>query len=499
MKEIKSIPKADQLMGSIRSIGYTFESAIADIIDNSISARASHVSVFFPTDPLETIAVAIVDNGYGMSKEQLFEAMRLGSCTVENERAIDDLGRYGMGLKSASLSQCKILTVVSAQNNVRVAYKWDYNHIQQQKDWILLELNDFEINKLPYIEHLQGQGTIVIWEDFDIIAKSGTGNTYDILQKQQAKLAKYLSLIFHRYLNGKTGKKLTININQYELKPLDPFLESNSKTTTKKEKNIALRDAHGIEQYINVKPFILPFATDLKDIDKELLGGVDNLRAKQGFYVYRNSRLIIWGTWFGMKPRNELTKNARIRVDIPNSLDDIWGVDIKKQSVTIPEKIQRQLKNTVNEALEISVKKETHRGRKESIDEKIDYVWDRIKGRGENYYYQINRDSKLYKFIRNKMTEEDYQYLEMFLTEVEKNFPIQQMYIDKSTDSIQSDDSESRLDDVYQLAITMIDAIKSAGTDSISKIIDDVMLSEPFCRYDNLRYKLLNDYKHVDE
>ncbi len=103
MKEVESIPKADQLMGSIRSIGYTFESAVADVIDNSVSAKASHVSVLFPMTPLETMAVAIVDNGLGMSKEQLFEAMRLGSCTVEGERATDDLGRYGMGLKSASL------------------------------------------------------------------------------------------------------------------------------------------------------------------------------------------------------------------------------------------------------------------------------------------------------------------------------------------------------------------------------------------------------------
>ncbi len=319
---------------------------------------------------------------------------------------------------------------------------------------------------------------------------------FDTLEKYQSTLANYLSLIFHRYLANKAGKKLSIKINQYELEPLDPFLESNPKTTTKKEKTIALRDSQGIEQYIKVKPFILPFATDLKESDKKLLGGIDNLRAKQGFYIYRNNRLIIHGTWFGMKPRNELTKNARIRVDIPNSLDDIWSVDIKKQSVTIPEKIQRQLKNTVNEALEISVKKETHRGRKESVDEKIDYIWDRLKGRGNNYFYQINRESRLYQFVREKMTEEDYQYLEMFLTEVEKNFPIQQMYIDRSNDNIQLDNPDDRIDDVYQLAVTMIHTIKKVRIDDIENIVNDLMTSEPFCNYDELKVKLLNDFKN---
>ena len=485
-------------MGSIRSIGYTFESAIADVIDNSISAKATHVRVLFPTTPLEKPVVAIWDNGNGMSKEDLFEAMRLGSCSVEKERAVDDLGRYGMGLKSASLSQCREVTVISIHNGNLAAYKWDYNLIQKKKDWMLLELEDNEILKLPHIDTLKNSdhGTLVLWQNFDIISKSSQGRIYDRLEKLQSSLSTTLSLIFHRYLSSKSTRKFCIRINNYELEPQDPFLENNPKTTKKKEMTIALRDSHNVEQYIKVKAFILPFATDLTKEDKKLLGGNDNLRSKQGFYIYRNNRLIIWGTWFGMKSRNELTKNARIRVDIPNTLDDIWSVDIKKQSVTIPDMIQRQLKNTVNEALEISVKKETHRGRKESVDANIDYIWNRMKGRGDYYFYQINRESRLFQFIRKKMSEEDYQYLEMFLTEIENNFPIQQMYIDRSNDNIQLEEADdNRIDDIYQLALTMIDTAKSIRTDGIEKIIDDIMLSEPFCKYASLKVKLLNEYQ----
>ena len=230
--------------------------------------------------------------------------------------------------------------------------------------------------------------------------------------------------------------------------------------------------------------------------DKKLIGGIENLRAKQGFYIYRNNRLIIWGTWFGMKPRAELTKNARIRVDIPNSLDDIWSIDVKKQNATIPKRIQNQLKNTVNDALEISVKKQTHRGRKDKIDDDIDYIWDRIEGRHHSYFYQINRDSKLYQFVKEKMSEEDYGYFEIFINEIEKNIPIQQMYIDQSNDAITVEDSDNRFDDVFQLGITMVEMLRRLGKKSILDIVDDLMKSEPFCNYENLKNKLIENYTH---
>lgn len=123
----------------------------------------------------------------------------------------------------------------------------------------------------------------------------------------------------------------------------------------------------------------------MSESDKKLIGGIENLRTKQGFYIYRNNRLIIWGTWFGMKPRAELTKNARIRVDIPNSLDDIWGIDIKKQNASIPKRILHQLKRTVVEALDISVNQQTYRGRTVKIDDDTDYIWDRKEGRNNTF------------------------------------------------------------------------------------------------------------------
>lgn len=237
-------------------------------------------------------------------------------------------------MKAASLSQCRNLTVVSFDMNSNLnAYTWDYVYIQKKQNWVIQELTENEIRKLPYIDFLieNKKGTLVLWQDFDVISKSSDGQVYETLVDLRKSLENTLSLIYHRFLSLSTTSKLKIYINKHSVRPLDPFLEHHPKTTYKKERTIAINDSEGKERLIHIKPFVLPFATDMNENDKKLIGGIENLRAKQGFYIYRNNRLIIWGTWFGMKPRAELTKNARIRVDIPNSLDDIWGIDIKNK------------------------------------------------------------------------------------------------------------------------------------------------------------------------
>lgn len=496
-KNKQLLPKAATLMGSLRSMGYSFESAIADVIDNSISAHASKVRVMFPTSPLADLAVGIMDNGEGMSNEELLEAMRYGSMASEEQRADDDLGRFGMGLKSASLSQCRRLTVISFDGIEYHGYRWDYSYILEKQDWIIQELSKEEIELVPFAEAflLQKAGTLVVWDDFDVLSKSSGGQVYETLTELRNRVEQSLALIFHRYLSATDGTKLEIQINNLSVSPLDPFLERHPKTTSKKERTIAIPDSEGVERLIYIKPYVLPFATDLKEKDKKLIGGIENLRAKQGFYIYRNKRLIIWGTWFGMNKRAELTKNARIRVDIPNSLDDIWAIDIKKQNASIPKKILNQMKKTVMDALEISVTQQTYRGRTNKINDNIDYIWERKEGRNDTFYYQINRESKLYQYIREKMSDEDITYLDMLITEIEKNIPIQQMYIDKSNEAISVEETDSRLDDLFQMAVAMVNTLQLLRDDNIESIIEDLMKSEPFCHYSKLKELLIKYFQ----
>lgn len=493
-KDRKHIPKASTLMGSLRSMGYSFESAVADVIDNSISAHAQNIRILFPSTPLDELAIGILDDGDGMKGDVLFEAMRYGSLSAEEERSEDDLGRFGMGMKSASLSQCRCLTVISFDGETLNGFKWDYNHILMTQDWMIQELEKNEIDELPYIERLkkQDKGTLVLWQDFDVISNSSGGQIYSTLVELRSTLENTLALIYHRYLTGLGLQHLHIYINELGIKPQDPFLEQHPKTTVKKEIELDIKDSNGIERIIKIRPFILPFATELREKDKQLIGGIENLRAKQGFYVYRNKRLIIWGTWFGMKQRSELTKNTRIRVDIPNTLDDIWSIDIKKQQASIPKQILQRLKKAVDEALDFSVRQQTYRGRTEKVNDKIDYIWDRKRGRNNTFFYLINRESNLFKFIREKMTEEDYNYLEILLTEIEKNLPIQQLYIDKSNESIATpEETDERLDDLYQMAITLASTMMNIRSDGWKAIINDLMNSEPWCKYPSIKDKLL--------
>jgi hypothetical protein len=495
MAEHKSNPpKADFLMGAMRSMGYTFEAAIADIIDNSVSADARNLHVKFPTEPFNCI-VSILDDGIGMDKDALFLAMKYGSNSCEIQRKENDLGRFGLGMKAASLSQCKTLTVASKQNGIISAYQWNYDLILEKKEWLVIKLNKNEISQLSGFQELKSynSGTLVIWEDFDIIEKS-SGDIFTSLNEYKIKIIDYLSMIFHRYLNDENERKINISVNNFKLKGLDPFLEKHRKTNVRQEFKLAIKDSQGIERYVSVQPFVLPYQKDLSKNDLELLGGITNLRTKQGFYIYRNRRLIIWGTWFGL-PRNELTKNARIRVDIPNTLDDIWNIDIKKQNASIPKSIKNSLTSAVRETMEFSVKIQNHRGRIAKIEDGLDYIWNRIEGRDKNFMYAINRDSRIFGLLKDHVDDEAMSRFEMVLEEIERSIPYQQIYIDISQDIVDEVDDAERLKDIENKGIIWVKHVLELELHTQNQAIDLLFKSEPFCKHPEMKANL---YKYFE-
>ena len=482
-------PTADILMTSMRAMGYTFESAVADIVDNSISAMAQKIWIRFPIDPIDCY-VAICDDGFGMNKEELFDAMKYGSEQKRDNRASNDLGRFGLGLKAASLSQCRRLTVASKKDGEISAYIWDLDVILEKKNWYIIECSANQISQIKHISWLDNldTGTIVVWENFDIIEKS-SGNVYAELSKLQESTSDYLSLIFHRYLNKSGNNKISIKINNFDLIGLDPFLENHNKTNVRRKIEIPIEDSNGIERMVVVQPYVLPFQKDLSAEDKKISGGLENYRSKQGFYVYRNERLIVWGTWFG-RHRDELTKYARIRVDIPNTLDDIWGIDIKKQNAKIPSMIKVRLTRAVDEAMDIAVKAQKFRGRLEKVDDDIDYIWDRIKGRGENFTYKINRNSKIFNLIHNSVSDEIWSQFDMVLEEIENSIPYQQIYIDKSQNKVDEEVDDERIAEIKAKAEMLLKMAVSFGGASREDAIEELFKAEPFNHYPQLKEML---------
>lgn len=484
-------PTADVLMISMRAMGYSFESAVADIIDNSISAEAKLIEIKFPISPMDNY-VAICDDGWGMARDELFDAMKYGSEQKRSGRTSTDLGRFGLGLKAASLSQCRKLTVISKKNGEVSAFIWDLDIIEKQRDWYMLECSSQQISELRFSNWLENKesGTVVLWEDFDLIEKS-SGNVYSSLIKYQDSLCNYLSLIFHRFLNRSGSWKVIIKINNFQLSGLDPFLENHNKTNVRKRIEIPLEDNEGIERMVVVQPYVLPFQKDLSAEDKRLSGGIENYRSKQGFYIYRNERLIVWGKWFG-RHRDELTKYARIRVDIPNTLDDIWGIDIKKQSAEIPAAIRNRLTRAVDDAMDTAIKAQTYRGRIEKVDDEVDYIWDRIKER-EQYSYKINRKSKIFDLLKGHLDDEAMALLDMVLDEIEGSIPYQQIYIDKSQNKIDETISDERTAEIEAKAKMLISMAMMMGNNTREQIIANLFKSEPFSKYPKLREKLLEE------
>ena len=304
MKTIDMPPFAPVLMESTRAMGYSLEAAVADIIDNSIAAKADTVKIQF--SPYTAVPyVSILDNGLGMTEQEINDAMRYGSQSSLNERDSNDLGRFGLGLKTASLSQCRRLTVITKQAGETHARRWDLDEIYKNGSWSLICLDENDLKNIPqYQEQLQSleQGTIVIWENLDRMLR-GTATPDKLMNKQLGYVRDHLSLVFHRYLSGESGIiKLHLTINDLEVKPKDPFLIGRSTVFQDDERfNI-----EGFPVYVSA--FMLPHVSALTKKEKAYLGGTEGLTKDQGFYIYRNKRLLVWGTWFRMHRKDELSK-----------------------------------------------------------------------------------------------------------------------------------------------------------------------------------------------
>lgn len=437
MIEKLSLPSAPILIESIRAIGYSFESAIADLIDNSISAKAKKIDIF--SIPEADPYVLIFDDGEGMDKKELEEAMRLGSRNPKDKRAQDDLGRFGLGLKSASLSQCRKLTIVSKKNGVLNGFSWDLDCVEKTNNWNILEYDDEEILALPKIELFEKvkNGTYVLLRNFDRIE----GSTNDLNKTLSGKIdstRNHISLVFHRYID----EGLKININNVEVEALDPFLTKHKGTTLKKTQKLKIEG-----ETITVKPYILPHFNKLKEEDYKKVGGKEDLKKNQGFYIYRNKRLIIWGTWFRISRQDELGKLARVMVEIPNSLDDIWEIDIKKSNANIPDRIKKQLYSCVDESILTSKEVFKFRGRKnkKSLDS-VNYIWDRLESNNGSEYV-INRDLPQLKILESMMDKEQLRILSHLLKEIEKSFPKDLLYAEIAEGNVNINDENERIDD----------------------------------------------------
>lgn len=489
MEQLQLFPSAPILIESTRSIGYSFESAVADIVDNSISAGAKNIIIDFEVQ--DNPFVAIIDDGEGMTRIDLIAAMKYGSQSSLSVRSKSDLGRFGLGLKVASLSQCRKLSVISkSKSSMLIGASWDLDVIEQTQDWTLLILSEQEVNSKLCKLNLNNlnQGTIVIWEEFDRISSTSVDATKVIIEKMD-NVSKHLSLVFHKFMsNENVGNSLNFLVNGVKLKATDPFLLNHPSTQRLSVETLTIEN-----QNIYVKPYILPHAKKLTKENHALLGKVDDYRTNQGFYVYRNRRLIIWGTWFRLLKQNELNNLARISVEIPNSLDHIWEIDVKKSSATLPDIIRKKLQAVIAKSMDSSEKVYRYRGRKEKND-KIQNIWDVITNNGK-FMYRINRDTEMFNIIESKIPEKYLNLFDSFITLLEEQFPYGDVYYRYSKNMGDLEEGKQDQEEVYLMARDLVNALKEANR-SISAFMESMKVTAPFKDYPEVIKRIHKEESH---
>ena len=452
---------ARALLTGLRAIGYSFSTAVADIIDNSISAGATEIRVF--SDPLvDNPYFCILDNGCGMNSDELDNAMLPGSDREDKLDSELELGRFGLGLKSASLSQCREFIVASKKFGKIRAMSFDLDVIEAENNLMLKVLDADEISALPHIDRLDAfkTGTLVIWTKFDKIEELAK-NFEDSFRSVVADSKKHVEFVFHRFY-----KDIAIYYNEKRIERRDPFLlDSIGRQQTGRTTTIPVDDSTVV-----VTPYTLPFANTLTSEEKALLGNPKSIFDEQGFYLYRNKRLISWGSWMRMGVRSELNKLARIQVDIPSTLDSVWMLDVKKSSAKIPDKIKDRIKAAVEDSIVRSKRTTRFPGAKEqSVECKI---WERINEHEGKIRYEINRKIPALATLMDSIGENEKKLLEIVLSQIESYLPKYTIYTD-SIDSLKivnsGDDSEEEhlIDEIAAIIALCDEDQKTAMFDSI--------------------------------
>lgn len=473
-KTIDLPPKASSLIEAMRDIGYSIEAALADIIDNSITANASVVDVRFGW--LDgTPWIGVIDDGDGMSRDTMVDAMRAGSVSPLLARNRDDLGRFGLGLKTASFSQCRELTVVSRSGSDISAMRWDLDLVAQTDAWQLIELDADEVPNLPLFQELPATGTVVLWRKIDRLdVSSGDLKAQQSMNETMSVVSQHVGRIFHRFISGEPGRKrVRIRINASDVAAFDPFNEKHQ-ATSEMEREV-VRFAEGD---VVIQPYILPHHSKTSEADYRRSAGPEGYLRNQGFYVYRNRRLIIWGTWFRLARQEELTKLARIRIDVPNTLDHIWGIDVRKSRAHPPTAVSDRLRQIIERIRGGAKRPYTFRGNL-VVEREVMPVWVR-RVFNDRLEYAVNPEHSVVQEVLADLDEAARGQVSMLLDMVARNFPTAAFFSDYATEPTKMDSKAPDLAALSALARVVLKGNPGAQAAQLRQLISGV---EPFASW----------------
>jgi len=464
-------PKPESFLQSTRSFGYSIETAIADLIDNSITAKATEIKITYGIDRYSSF-VRVVDNGKGMNEKELLNAMRIGSFNPLDARHENDLGRFGLGLKTASFSQCRRLTVKTRNKTGKVFIRcWDLDIVAKVKDWVLLRgiaNKNSEKNLADFSS--EGSGTIILWEKLDRLVESDeVKSDKEHFYRKFDNVRKHLGLTFHRFIEA---KEISISVLNDELEPINPFnISLEYPSTELAEEQLSIK-----QQNILIQPFILPHESKLSSGERNNLEIIRGWTEHQGIFLYRNRRLIADGTWLDLDfKKKESQRLCRIRIDIPNTLDSEWQIDVKKASAKIPDVIRKRIKTICFTSIEKAIKVYTQRGaylKRKGEKKEIVYLWKAKQKQGKRFY-EINKDHPIYQLITAYLEKDAYIFND-YIKLIGESLPINFIVSDFSDPSMTMKDffegSKGELKAIYQNTVAALIDAGVSEKDAIEKV-----------------------------
>lgn len=427
------------MIESLRAVGYDLPTAVADLVDNSLAAHARTVWIRFNWLGADSF-ITIRDDGDGMSASQLTEAMRPGTIGPLEARRADDLGRFGLGLKTASLSQCQRLTVASQTSAKQLSVRrWDLDYVREADRWHLLT-SAFEGSHARLIDGFDhAAGTVVLWECLDRLVgddRRDNARAENRFYESVRDVEEYLAMVFHRFLRGPNPRlRLFVGADDdpVAIDLWDPFLERHEATYSTPEETIRLGD-----ESIRIKGYVLPHKSKLSPAEHQRAGGPGGWNARQGFYVHRKDRLVVAGSWLGLgqdRPwtREEHYKLARICVDIPNTMDLAWHLDVKKSSARPPAELRERMKELATNVRSIAKNVFSHRGSIVTTKSKQDQpgLWKPGQTAGHPTYH-VDRKHPLVERVRAALDSDSRADFEALLTLLEETVPVHRIWIDMS-------------------------------------------------------------------
>jgi hypothetical protein len=334
-------PNPSRLIEGLRDTGYDFNTALADVIDNSVDAGASEILVSVDMDPEGDVVISVADDGCGMNRKSLLNGMTYGAPGHADPKR---LGKFGLGLKTASTAFCRRLSVISRDSGTATPLKaiWDLDHVENVGDWeLLLDSPTKEDIALLNRAAAGRPGTVVVWDKVDRLLKTysdpGGGHARNALGRAIDSFRDHASMVYQRFLDpgDSRARTITMKINGVGIKPWSPFCEDEPETELVAEDTREVEMADGESATFRIRAFVLPRREHFSSPEAATRAKIKN--QNQGIYIYRENRLIHPSDWLGMFAKEPHVTLLRVEFSFDHALDAAFHVDIKKSRILLNE------------------------------------------------------------------------------------------------------------------------------------------------------------------